>query len=66
MGGKTTSTTATKLDGISIQSSVLGLALPIGWGTARLSCNLMWYDAFTAIPHTTTTKAGKGLGGSAK
>jgi len=66
MGGKTTSTTATKLDGISIQSSVLGSVVPRGWGTARGSCNLGWTGAFTAIPHTTTTKSGKGLGGKSK
>lgn len=66
MGGKTTSTSATKLNGISVQSSTLGLPLAIGWGRSRMKCNLIWYNAFTAIPHTTTQKAGKGLGGGSK
>lgn len=64
MGGKSTSTSATKLNQISVQSSSLGLPITAGWGRARTNCNLIWYGAFTAIPHTTTQKAGKGLGGS--
>lgn len=66
MGGKTTSTTSPKLNGIQVQSSTLGLPLSIGWGRGRLKCNLMWYGAFTAIAHTTKTGGGKGLGGGSK
>jgi hypothetical protein len=43
---------------MSIQTSLLGQPIPLGWGRARLSCNLGDYLAFTAIPHTTTTKTG--------
>lgn len=64
MGGKSTSTSATKLNQISIQSSSLGLPISLGYGRGRMKCNLIWYNAFTAIPHTTKTSAGKGMGGS--
>jgi hypothetical protein len=63
MLGKKTSTTATKLNAINVQSSTLGRALSLGWGRGRMSCNLGWYGGFRAIPQTTKT-GGKGLGGS--
>jgi len=66
MGGKTTSTTAPKLNGIQVQSSTLGLPISLGWGRGRMKCNLMWYGAFTATAHTTKTGGGKGLGGGSK
>jgi hypothetical protein len=66
MGGKSTSTSAPKLNHIAVQSSTLGLPVTIGWGRCRIKCNLIWYGAFTAIPHTTKTSSGKGLGGSSK
>jgi hypothetical protein len=66
MGGKTTSTTSPKLNGLQVQSSSLGLPITLGWGRGRAKCNLLWYNAFTAIPHTTKTSAGKGLGGGSK
>jgi hypothetical protein len=64
--GKSTSTSATKLNGISVQSSVLGVPITIGWGRNRIKCNLIWYGAFTAIAHTTKQSSGKGLGGGSK
>jgi hypothetical protein len=63
MGGKHTSTSDPKLNGISVQSSTLGLPLSIGWGRNRMKCNLIWYNAFKAIPHTTKQSSGKGLSG---
>lgn len=66
MGGKSTSTSATKLNQISVQSSALGLPLPRGWGRNRVKPNLFWYGAFQAIAHTTKQSAGKGLDGSSK
>ena len=66
MGGKTTSTTSPKLNGLQVQSSTLGLPISLGWGRGRMKCNLMWYGAFTAIAHTTKTGGGKGLGGGSK
>jgi len=65
MGGKSTSTSATKVNQISVQSSSLGLPITIGWGRARINCNLLWYGAFNAIAHTTKqSSGGKGMGGS--
>jgi hypothetical protein len=66
MGGKSTSTTSPKLNGLQVQSSTLGLPLSLGWGRGRMKCNLIWYGAFTAIAHTTKTGGGKGLGGGSK
>ena len=64
MGGKHTSTSDPKLNGISVQSSTLGLPLAIGWGRNRMKCNLIWYNGFQATPHTTKQSSGKGLSGS--
>ncbi len=36
MGGKTTSTTPPKLNGLQVQSSTLGLPISIGWLTNRI------------------------------
>ena len=47
---------------LRIQTSVLGIPRPIGWGQARLSGNLLWYGDFVASP-VKSTNAGKGLGG---
>ncbi|BCA57674.1 phage tail protein [Sphingomonas sp. HMP6] len=67
MGGKTTSTTATKLNSLAVQSSSLGLPINMGWGRGRITrANLIWYGGFNAISHTVTTRTGKGLGGGTK
>lgn len=63
-GGKSTSTTEDRLVGISLQTSAYGGAVPIAYGTDRLTGNMIWYNDFTAIPHTTTQQVGKGGGGS--
>ena len=52
-------TRESKLAGIQVQTSLLGQPIPIGWGRARIGCNLIDYVAFTAIPKTTKT-GGKG------
>lgn len=44
---------------LRIQTSVMGLPRPIGWGQARLSGNLIYYNNF----HYTTTQSGGGGGG---
>jgi hypothetical protein len=64
VGGKNTSTSDPKLNSIQVQSSTLGLPYSIGWGRNRMKCNLIWYNGFTAIAHTTKQSSGKGLGGS--
>lgn len=64
-GGSTTiSTEEPKIGSLSIQNSAFGLPIPLFWGQARLSGNMIWYGDFTAIAKTTTTSSGgKGGGG---
>jgi hypothetical protein len=65
MGGKTISTTETRLKGVHVQTSAYGGALSIVFGTQRVSGNLIWYGNFKAIAHTTTSSGGgKGFGKS--
>jgi len=63
-GGKTTSTTDQMLANIQLQTSSYGGCLPIIYGTTRVASNLIDYDDFTSIPHTTSQQVGKGGGGS--
>ena len=63
-GGNTISQTEQVMAGMQIQQSTYGVAVPIVYGTRRLSPNLIYYTDFTPIPHTTSQKAGKGGGGS--
>jgi hypothetical protein len=46
LGGKTASTSVTRYQGIQVQSSVAGTPIPMGWGTFKCSCNLLWYGGF--------------------
>lgn len=52
-------TTESKLAGIDIQTSLLGTPIVIGWGRAKIGCNLIDYVGFKAIAKTTKT-GGKG------
>ena len=62
MGGKTTRTSDTKILEFKVNSATYGLPVPVVLGTARISGNVIdWFD-FTAIPHTETTRTGKGGG----
>lgn len=62
-GGKQTiATESPRIGALRIQSSSFGMPIPIVFGKTRLSCNLIWYGDFTAIPHTTTTSGGGGGG----
>jgi hypothetical protein len=54
-------TEETQLKGIQLQTSSYGLPIPLVYGTARLSANLIWYGNFQAIPHETSS-GGKGGG----
>lgn len=63
-GPSTISTEAPKVSGLRIQTSAIGKAIPIVYGTARIAPNIIWYDDFIAIPITTTSGGGgKGGGG---
>src|SRR5579875_3204425 len=60
-GGKTQSTAPTRYAGIQVQSSVSGRPIPLGWGTFRVSANLLWYGDFKS---SAVKQGGKGGGGS--
>jgi hypothetical protein len=65
MGGKNTtiSNMQPAAGNLRIQTSVYGAAIPLIYGTTRVSGNLVWFGGFKAIPHTTTTtQGGKGGG----
>jgi hypothetical protein len=53
----------TQAAGIRVQTSIYGRAVPIVYGTNRISGNLIWYGNFTAIPQSQKS-GGKGGGGS--
>ena len=61
MSGRKASQTVTKYAGIQIQTSALGLQVPLGWGTFRSRCNLMDYLDFKSTGQS--SKSG-GKGGS--
>lgn len=52
-----------KIGGLRIQGSGYGVAIPIVYGTARVSPTLIDYTNFNAIPHKSTQSQG-GKGGS--
>ncbi len=61
-GNAQNATQPTIAQGIRVQSSVYGKAIPIVYGTNRLSGNLLWYGSFTAIP-VASPQGGGGKGG---
>ena len=60
MAGRSASTNITRYAGIQVQTSSLGLNVPVGWGTFRCKANLIDYLDFKS----TATKASSGKGGS--
>lgn len=48
---------------LRIQSSIEGKAIPIGWGQARISGNLIWYGDFESRGGGSGGKGGGGKGG---
>ena len=63
-GGGGNNTTQPMEVGLRVQTSAYGMAVPIIYGRNRVTGNLIWYGAFTPVPHTTTTGGGGGKGGS--
>ena len=62
-GGKGVNTTAERLTGVQLSTSAYGGPVAIVIGTQRVPANLIDYDNFKAIPHT--TKSGGGGSGGA-
>lgn len=63
MGGKTISTSETKLEALQLQSSAYGVTVALCYGMPQIPGNLAWYGGFKATPHTTSQSAG-GKGGT--
>lgn len=61
-GGGSVAQIAPRITGMQMQTSVYGRAIPICFGTRRLSANLGWYGDFKAVAHSQST-GGKGGGG---
>ena len=59
MGGST-HTTSQKYDGVIVQSSLKGIPVTKGWGTAKVGCNLIDYLDFSS------KKVSTGKGGGAQ
>ncbi|MCU0624553.1 MAG: phage tail protein, partial [Gemmatimonadaceae bacterium] len=66
LGPKTQSTSEPKLNSIQVNQSSYGAAIPLVYGQCRLPITLLWYDGFTAIPHTERQRGGKGGGGGVR
>jgi hypothetical protein len=62
MGGSTIRTSDTHLDALTLQSSCYGGVIPLCFGVCQVAVNLLWYNGFKSVPHTTTS-GGKGGGG---
>ncbi len=61
-GSKTISTSDTKLEALSLQSSAYGVTVPLLYGMNRIAGNMVWYGGFKATAHTTSQSSGKGGG----
>jgi len=59
MAGRQASQAITRYAGIQVQTSALGMQIPVGWGTFRCRCNLVDYFNFKSKPQTAAA-AGKG------
>lgn len=60
-GKRQTIDTKPQYTAVQIQTSALGLPIPICWGTNRMAGNLIWYGDFKTIAHT-SKQGGKGGG----
>jgi hypothetical protein len=61
-----TNTVADQLKNMNIQTSGYGRCIPVVYGRARVSANLIFYDDFKAISHTEYQNTGKGGGGGSQ
>ena len=60
MAGRQASQAITRYAGIQVQTSALGMQIPVGWGTFRCRCNLVDYFDF----QSKAQKAAAGKGGT--
>lgn len=59
MSGGTISTSETRVEALKLQSSAYGVTIPLVFGLTKISGNVVWYNGFKAVPHT-TEQGGKG------
>ena len=63
-GARPMSQTVTRYASVGVQTSSLGLCIPIVWGRTRLAAaNLIWKNGFESVPGNGGGKGGKGGGG---
>jgi hypothetical protein len=60
MAGRQAANVVTRYAGIQVQTSALGVSIPLGWGTFRCKCNLMDYLDFKSTPQKGGKAGGKG------
>src|SRR6267143_5590749 len=63
LGGGSNAKQAKAVGSLQFQTSQQGGAIPLVYGTTRMTGNLLDYDDFTATPSSKTGGAGKGGGG---
>ena len=61
-GGKNTTTEGPRLTDLSVQASSYGGAIPVVYGSYRVSGNVIFCTNLREVVTTTTTRAGKGGG----
>jgi hypothetical protein len=64
-GAKTQATQTTQYSGLQVQSSVAGQCIPLVYGQAKVTCNLIWYGNFQSY-NVGSSGSGKGGGSSGK
>jgi hypothetical protein len=61
MAGRSAAAVITRYAGLQVQTSALGVNIPVGWGTFRCKCNLVDYLDFKSVAQKA---AASGKGGS--
>lgn len=62
-GGNTVIDTKPAFISLQVQSSTVGLPIPLHWGVNRIAPNLLWYGDFGSVSHSQTSGGGGGKGG---
>jgi hypothetical protein len=58
MAGRSAGATITRYAGLQVQTSALGVNIPVGWGTFRCKCNLVDYLDFKSVAQKSGGKGG--------
>src|ERR1700761_5309707 len=60
MAGRQASNVITRYAGVQVQTSAMGLQIPLGWGQFRVNCNMLDYLDFKSTPQHAGKGGGKG------